>query len=303
MIDKAFFELNLTRSVIAIGGTDRGEFLQGLISNDTKRISQVQAIFAALLSPQGKFAYDLMLVEQNDRYLVDCESTRRAELLKRLKVFKLRSQVTLDDLDTEFVVINLFGGDTCVRLGLGSASGTAKMLGDGVVFTDPRLPDLGAHAFLPRATYAAALNKLGFTEAPAGTFKERRYALGVPESSTDLQPDKAILLECGFDELNGVDWQKGCYMGQELTARTKYRGLVRKRLLPIRFEGIPLPAGTDLVLDGKDVGDIRAVNGDLGLALLRLEHLDAILSQGIEIKDTRVTASVPSWVKLPAAVS
>jgi len=303
MIDKAFFELNLTRSVIAVGGTDRGEFLQGLISNDTKRISQAQAIFAALLSPQGKFAYDLMLVEQNDRYFVDCESTRRAELLKRLKIFKLRSQVTLDDLDTEFVAINLFGSDTNARLGLGSAPGSAKILGEGVVFTDPRLSDLGAHALLPRATYAAALNERGFTEAPAGTFKEHRYTLGVPESSSDLQPDKAILLECGFDELNGVDWQKGCYMGQELTARTKYRGLVRKRLLPIRFEGAPLPNGTNLVLDGKDVGDIRAVNGERGLALLRLEHLDAILSQGIDINGTRVTVSVPSWVKLPATVS
>jgi folate-binding protein YgfZ len=300
MVDKAFFELNPARSVIAIGGADRAEFLQGLISNDTTRIGGAQAIFAALLSPQGKFAYDLLLVQQGERYLVDCEGARRADLLKRLKMFKLRSQVTLDDLDTDIVVINLFGGDTLTRLGLEAKAGAAKALGEGVVFTDPRLAELGAHAFLPRASYAAALSELGFVAAPQGGFKDHRYALGVPEGSNDLLPDKAIPLECGFDELNGVDWQKGCYMGQELTARTKYRGLVRKRLLPIRFEGAPLPVGTDLTLDGKEVGDIRAVDGNHGLALLRLEHLDAILSKGIDADGTRVIASVPAWVKLPA---
>ena len=299
MIDKAFFELNPARSVIAIGGADRAEFLQGLISNDTKRIGGAQAIFAALLSPQGKFAHDLLLVEQGERYLVDCEGARRADLLKRLKMFKLRSQVTLDDLDSECIVINLFGGDTLTRLGLEAKAGAAKALGGGVVFTDPRLPELGAHAFLPRASYVATLSELGFSEASPGSFKNHRYALGVPESSNDLLPDKAIPLECGFDELNGVDWQKGCYMGQELTARTKYRGLVRKRLLPIRFDGTPLAVGTGLTLDGKDVGDIRAVDGDRGLALLRLEHLDAILTKGIDADGTHVTASVPAWVKLP----
>ncbi|MDY0872731.1 CAF17-like 4Fe-4S cluster assembly/insertion protein YgfZ [Dongia rigui] len=300
MEDKAFFELNPARSMIAIGGQDRAEFLQGLISNDTKRIGPAQAVFAALLSPQGKFAYDLLLVEEGARYLVDCESARRADLLKRLKMFKLRSQVTLDDLDSEFVVVNLFGGGALARIGLAAHAGAAKALGGGVVFTDPRLPDLGVHAFLPRATYGATLSDLGFAEAPQGSFKDHRYALGVPEGSHDLLPDKAIPLECGFDELNGVDWQKGCYMGQELTARTKYRGLVRKRLLPVRFEGNPPPIGTDLTLDGKDVGDIRAVDGYRGLALLRLEYLDAILANGIDVDGTRVTASIPNWVKLPA---
>lgn len=299
MIDKAFFELNQDRSVIGVGGPDRVEFLQGLVSNDTKRIAGTQAVFAALLSPQGKFAYDLLLAAEGERILIDAEAARRGDLLKRLKMFKLRSQVTLDDLDADFVVVSLFGGDTLRRLGLEAKAGAAKAIGGGIVFTDPRLPDLGARAFLPRAGVAEALQGLGFAAAPAGTFKAHRYALGVPEGSTDLQPDKAIPLECGFDELNGVDWQKGCYMGQELTARTKYRGLVRKRLLPVRFDGAPLPAGTDLQLDGKEVGDIRAVDGNRGLALLRLEHLDAILAKGIDAGGTHVTASVPAWMKLP----
>lgn len=298
MMDKAFFEINPTRAVLGIGGDDRAAFLQGLISNDTARISDTRAIFAALLTPQGKFNFDLFLVGDGERYLVDAESSRRADLLKRLKMFKLRSKVTLDDLDADFVVVHLFGGDALARLGLPPEAGVAKAQGGGIVFTDPRLPALGARAFLRRDTAEATLHDLGFTAAEPGSYRQHRYAEGVPEGSEDLLPDKAILLECGFDEMNGVDWQKGCYMGQELTARTKYRGLVRKRLLPVTFAGGSLAPGTDLLLDGKEIGDIRASYGDSGLALIRLEHLDAV-SRGIEMGGTRVTARVPSWMKLP----
>ena len=299
MKDKAFFELIPTRSVIAIDGEDRAAFMQGLITNDTARIDNDHAVYAALLTPQGKFAFDLMLVGQSDRYLIDAEAGRRADLLKRLKMFKLRSKVSLDDLEAEFAVICFFGGDALARLNLAPTPGSARALDNGVVFTDPRLAELGARAFLPRATALQVAAELGFAEAAAGTFDRYRYALGVPENSVDLMPEKAIPLECGFDELNGIDWQKGCYMGQELTARTKYRGLVRKRLLPIQFHGASLPAGTPLLIDGKEVGEIRAAQGDRGFALLRLEHLDAILAKGIDADGTHVAATRPAWVKLP----
>ncbi|MBK8158599.1 MAG: folate-binding protein YgfZ [Rhodospirillaceae bacterium] len=303
MIDKAFFELNPARSVIAIAGEDRADFLQGLISNDTRRISETSAIYAALLTPQGKFAYDLMLVGDADRYLVDAESARRADLLKRLKLFKLRSKVTLEDLDDAFVVVNLFGDGALQRLGLADTPGAARPLAGGIVFADPRLVALGARAFLPRGTAAQAMLDLGFAAATPGDFQRLRFSLGVPEGSHDLIPDKSILLESGVDELNGVDWQKGCYMGQELTARTKYRGLVRKRLLPVKIVGPTLAPGTVLMIDGKEVGEIRIADSDRGLALIRLEHLDAAMTLGIASDDSHVTASVPSWVRLPETVS
>lgn len=298
MMNKALFEINPARAVIAIGGEDRAAFLQGLISNDTARIGDARAVFAALLTPQGKFAYDLMLVGEGSRYFVDAESHRHLDLLKRLRMFKLRSQVTLEDLDADFTVVNLFGGDSLARLGLSSEPGAARALDGGVAFTDPRLPALGARAYLPRATAEQIVRDLGFAAAAPGEYRRLRYGLGIPEGSEDLIPDKSILLESGFDEMNGIDWQKGCYMGQELTARTKYRGLVRKRLLPVRFEG-PMPApGTDLQVEGKDAGEIRASDGNVGLALIRLEHLDAA-NRGIDLGGTRVTASVPAWMKLP----
>ena len=280
MMDKAFFELNPARAVIAVGGEDRAEFLQGLISNDTKRLSEAQAIFAALLTPQGKFAYDLFLGTVGDRYLIDADAERHVDLLKRLKIFKLRSKVTLEDLHADFAVIHLFGGDTFTRLGLPAEAGAAKPLGNGIVFVDPRLPALGARAYLPRAEASKILAELGFTEAASGSFRHLRYEEGVPEG-------------------NGVDWQKGCYMGQELTARTKYRGLVRKRLLPVSFDGNTPAPGTILSLDGKEAGEIRSSDGKSGLALIRLEHLDALTGTGLDANGTRITARVPAWMKLP----
>lgn len=299
MMDKAFFEINPARAVISVGGEDRAEFLQGLISNDTKRLSDARAIFAALLTPQGKFAYDLFLAASGDRYLVDADAGRHADLLKRLKIFKLRSKVTLDDLDADFVVVHLFGGDALSRLGLPAEAGAAKAQAGGIVFVDPRLPALGARAYLPRAEAVQFLTGLGFTEAAPGSFRHLRYEEGVPEGNGDLIPDKSILLESGFDEMNGVDWQKGCYMGQELTARTKYRGLVRKRLLPVSFAGTTPAPGTVLTLDGKEAGEIRSSDGTSGLALIRLEHLGALTGPGLDADGTRVTARIPAWMKLP----
>lgn len=299
MMDKAFFEINPARAVIAVGGEDRAAFLQGLISNDTNRLAERRAIFAALLTPQGKFAYDLFFVADGDRFLADADADRRADLLKRLRIFKLRSKVTLDDLDLEFVVVHLFGGDTLQRLGLDAIAGNAAPLGGGIVFVDPRLPALGARAYLPRAGAAQALAAHGFTEAAPGSFRHLRYQEGVPEGNGDLIPDKSILLESGFDEMNGVDWRKGCYMGQELTARTKYRGLVRKRLLPVSFDGTAPEPGTVLSLDGKEAGEIRSSDGQSGLALIRLEHLDALTGPGLDAGGTHVKAHVPAWMKLP----
>src|SRR5207245_3225890 len=142
------------------------------------------------------------------------------------------------------------------RLDLPLEPGAAKAIGDTTVFVDPRLAELGARAVLPRDGAAAVLAGLGFSAGAVADYERRRIALGVPDGSRDLPVEKAILLENGFDELNAIDWDKGCYMGQELTARTRYRGLVRKRLMPVTIEG-PAPAfGAPLLLGEKEAGEM-----------------------------------------------
>jgi folate-binding protein YgfZ len=280
------------RGLLAISGDDRQSFLQGLISNDVRKAAADQAIYAALLTPQGKFLHDFFLVEDGDSLLLETEGERLTDLRKRLSMYKLRSKVGIEDRSDRHRILLAFGDGVAAALGL-DHSGQAVPFAGGIAFADPRLDALGARLILPAGAPVADLETLGFTAAPFEDYDRLRLSLGVPDGSRDMQIDKAILLESGFDELHGVDWQKGCYMGQELTARTKYRGLVKKRLMPVRIEGALPEPGTLVTANGKDVGEIRSGTGDLALALLRLESV----AEGAELTagTARVVPAKPGW--------
>jgi len=172
----------------------------------------------------------------------------------------------------------------------------ARPFASGVAFVDPRLAALGVRCILPRTDIRSALEGTGLAESSFPAYDRARLKLGIPDGGRDLVPDKSILLEAGFDELNGVDWQKGCYIGQELTARTKYRGLIKKRLMPVEIDG-PAPApGTIVTADGREVGEMRSSRDGLGLALLRIEPV----AQGKHLKvgDTTLVPAQPGWMRL-----
>jgi folate-binding protein YgfZ len=281
------FALLPHRSVIAVAGPDRAEFLQGLISNDTAKVGAGQAIWAALLTPQGRFLNDMFVVEDGSgTFLVETERERAAALARKLKMYTLRSKVTVEDRSAAIDVAVVFGPGADKILPVAGAT----------AFVDPRLPELGVRVLAP-AGQAATL--LGLAETPVADYEALRLRLGVPDGSRDLTVEKALLLESGFDELHGVDWQKGCYMGQELTARTKYRGLIKRRLFPVRVEGaLPAP-GTPVERDGREVGEIRSGLGDRAIAMLQLEAAGAPLSSG----GATITAEVPDWMRLPQSAT
>jgi folate-binding protein YgfZ len=280
------------RGVLQLSGPDARDFLQGIVSNDVMRATPERAIWTAFLTPQGKYLHDFFLAEGPDGVLLlDCEAERRADLAKRLKIYKLRSKAELADRTDEMASVLFWGPDAARAAGLPAEPGVARPFHGGSLFVDPRLAALGLRALLPREAIEPALAELGAEPGALIAWEQARIAQGVPDGSRDMQVEKATLLENGFDELGGVDWKKGCYMGQELTARTKYRGLVKKRLVPVRLDG-PAPApGTPVLKDGKEVGEIRSGAGDAALALLRLDALDAELSAG----DARVTPEKPAW--------
>jgi folate-binding protein YgfZ len=282
------FTLLPHRSIIAVSGPDRAAFLQGLISNDTTKVAPGQAIWAALLTPQGRFLNDMFVADAGgESFLLETERERAAALAKKLKMYTLRSKATVEDRAEAMEVAVAFGPDADRLLPIEGAT----------AFVDPRLPELGVRILAPAGQAASLLAACGAVEAPADAYESLRLSLGVPDGSRDLPVEKALLLESGFDELHGVDWQKGCYMGQELTARTKYRGLVRKRLLPVKVEG-PLPApGSAIESDGREVGEIRSGTGDRALALLRLEALHG--PQGLTSGAARILPEVPAWMRLP----
>ncbi len=261
------------RAVIEVGGEDRVVFLQGLVSNDVAEAAPGRAVWTALLTPQGKYLADFFILADGDRLLLDAERAQVPMLAQRLIRFRLRSKVTIREAP-ELLVHVAWDGQPDVAA---------------IAAPDPRLPDAGWRII---ATSPLPSN------ANEDDWDRHRLMLGLPDGTRDLEADKTVLLEAGFDELHGVSWSKGCYMGQELTARTKYRGLVKRRLVPVTVDG-PLPApGLPVLRDGTEVGTMRSGRDGVGLAVLRLDALDADLACG----EARLTTRVPGWMRLPERV-
>lgn len=290
------YSLLRDRGVLTVGGADRGEFLQGLISNDITRVAPDRAIWAAYLTPQGKYLHDFFVVELGEGFGLDCEAARLTDLGQRLSRHKLRAKVDLGIGDS-VVVLSLFGDGALAALGLPEEAGAARHFGGGVAYVDPRLPQVGARAVLPKDDAVPLVEDLGFHAADPALYDDVRLELGLSDGSRDMIVEKSILLECNFDELHGVDWDKGCYMGQELTARTKYRGLLKKRLVPVTLDGPAPESGTAIFSGDKEVGELRSVRGNRGLAMLRLDVLsepearDAALHAGA----ARVVPKKTDW--------
>ena len=263
------------RGVVEVTGEDRVAFLQGLVSNDVSRAAPGRAVWAALLTPQGKWLVDFFVFADGERLLLDCARDQAGLLVTSLSRFRLRAKVALRDASAEFTVV--------------AGWGAAAMPADAIAAADPRLPEAGWRALLASAPGA---------DAEAAAYDLHRLSLGLPDGAPDMEPQKSVLLEGGFDELSGVSWTKGCYMGQELTARTKYRGLLKKRLFPVAVAG-PLPApGTPVLRDGAEVGEMRSGRDGLGLALLRIEAAEA--AGPMACGDAVLTPRIPAWMTLPA---
>jgi folate-binding protein YgfZ len=291
---QASFVVLEDRGILAVSGPDSRAFLQGLVSNDVEKVSPDRAVYAALLTAQGKYLHDFIMAGTGDAIWLDAEAARLADLKRRLSMYRLRAKVAIDDLP-DLAVAAVFGDGAPAALGLPETAGAARAFGEGLAFVDPRLKALGARVILPRDRIRGALAEAGLAEADFAAYDRHRLALGIPDGSRDLVLEKSILLESGFDELNGVDWQKGCYIGQELTARTKYRGLIKKRLFPVRIDG-PAPPDTEVTFGGKDAGEMRSSRDGLGLALLRLDAVAA--GQPLSAGRATLTPMQPDWMQV-----
>jgi hypothetical protein len=299
MADARFVLLD-DRGILAVSGPDRRPFLQGLVSNDVEKVSPTAARYAAFLTAQGKYLHDFIMVEAGESIWLDTEAARLGDIKRRLSMYRLRAKVSLDER-SDLAVAAIFGADITAILGLPSEPGAARPLGSGVVFVDPRLASLGTRAILPGEEARAVLSDAGISETRFDSYDRLRLALGIPDGGRDLVLEKSILLEAGFDELNGVDWQKGCYIGQELTARTKYRGLVKRRLMPVRIEGPTPPSGAVVTADGRDVGEMRSSRDGLGLALLRIEPVRE--GKTLAAGEATLVPVRPAWMRLEDEVS
>jgi folate-binding protein YgfZ len=288
-----------SRGVLRLAGEDARSFLQGLVSNDVALLGPQRAIHAALLTPQGKYLFDFLLFEQDGELLLDAERERLPALQQRLALYRLRAKVTITEASRETAALAILGERAAAALGLPPEPGAAVAVGGGVAAVDPRHVGLGVRALLPRGEVEDFLKSLGTVPAPFAAWDRLRLELGVPDGSRDLIVDRSILLEAGFDELNGVSFTKGCFVGQELTARTKHRALIKKRLIPVRVEG-PLPdPGTPVTRGAKEAGEMRSGCDGLGLALLRLEQLAGTGAEPLRAGGATLVPLPPSWLRLP----
>ncbi|MDE0392013.1 MAG: folate-binding protein [Rhodospirillales bacterium] len=279
------------RGVVSVDGPEAGPFLQGLISNDIDRVTDARGIYAALLTPQGKFLHDFFVLRRGGGYLLDCEGPRTGDLGRRLMAYRLRADVALADATEDYRVVALFGdegGESA--FGVPPGEGSAAPLEGGWVLRDPRGAALGLRAVVPVGVDLSFLQQAGFSPGSLADYERHRIAQGAPDGSRDMEVGRATLMECGFEALNGVDFEKGCYVGQELTARTKHRGLVRRRLARVALDGPLPPAGTPILAGEREVGEIRSGLEGAALAVLRLERIAAATEAGTPLTagETRV---------------
>jgi hypothetical protein len=215
------------RCLIKASGADAESFLQNLVTND---VNGAGLVYACLLTPQGRFLHDFFISKNKDGFYLECETTRRDDLIRRLNVFKLRAKVTVEDCSGQFDVY------------VSTEKGTQ----------DPRLPSLPKRFYLPK-------NERIKKTDPSSVYKDLRISLGVPEGTPDMKPEVDTISDANLDLLNAVSWDKGCYVGQEVTARMKNRALVKKRMA---------------IVTGEELGTARVVNssGSQGLAVVKLER-------------------------------
>ena len=254
------------RALVAITGADHSDFLQGLISNDMKKVAEGNVMFATLLTPQGKFLFDFFVMPYKNGVMLDCDASVADTLMKKLRLYKLRSDVEITNLSQNLSVVAIYDQTT----------DTPPVLNipEAVLYIDPRKPEAGFRAVLPRSAIQQLSTDNSYSITTKTYYNLHRLKLGLPDGCIDLTPEKSTLLESGYEELNAIDWDKGCYMGQELTARTKYRGLVKKRMTMVTISG-PIPdIGADIMQNEKNVGEMRSSQSGIGLALLRIDALD-----------------------------
>jgi len=278
-----FAELK-SRALIRVSGEEAEAFLRGLLSNDVTDLGG-GARYAALLSPQGKIVFDLILIAEGGAFHLDCEASRANELIAKLKLYRLRAKVEIERDNSRAVFARYMPPFSEIEI-------AGK---DVLTLSDPRTPHLGLRLIGAPDQIHAKLRASGLPEKSEADYVAHRRAEGVPEGASELGAEKLFLLEANAEELHGVDFQKGCYVGQELTSRMKRKSELRKRLLPLHIAGDAL-AGSPVTAGGDLLGQIVGGGGSIFFALLRLDRLAQARAAGAAI----MAGDLPAHLHIPA---
>mgnify|MGYP005729068379 FL=1 len=263
------------RAILYINGEDAKEFLQNLISNDINKVSDVNSCFSSLLTPQGKFLYEFIIVKHKSGYLLDCEKPQAEELFKQLSLYKLRSKVEILNLSNEFVVAAFSHEKFLTFDEAKDQPGYTIKYREDPIFLDPRNKDLGARLIINLEKLYLSLKKLDLHDANLKEYYSLSHSLGIVPKDLNKLKDKLFGIECNFEELNGIDFKKGCYVGQENTARIKLKNKLSKRLFPINVINGKLHEGESIYNNEVEIGKVL-IDSDYPFALIKYLNLSLI---------------------------
>tara|TARA_B100001115_G_C15757094_1_gene370618 strand:+ start:28 stop:903 length:876 start_codon:yes stop_codon:yes gene_type:complete len=243
------------RGVLLISGQDSKDFLQNLVTNDINKVTETQSCFSSLLTPQGKYLFDFMIVKYKNGYFLDCELNQINGLINRLNVYKLNSKIEITNLSHKFQVTVISNEKFISINNSKNHEGTTITYRDDPFFVDPRNKKLGARGIVNLERLYLSIKKLGLKLEDSKKYYELSYNLGIVQINTKNLQEKIFGLECNFEELNGIDFKKGCYVGQENTARMKLKNKVRKKLFAIKSNN-KLKIGSDINFNSIKIGQI-----------------------------------------------
>jgi hypothetical protein len=284
------------RGILFVNGLDAKEFLQNLITNDIDKVDDTNSCFASLLTPQGKFLFDFLVVKHKNGYFIDCEKKQTEELFKQLNIYKFKSKIEIMNLSNEFVVAAFsyekFMSFDKAKDVLGN---TFKYREDSILL-DPRHKKLGGRLVINLEKLYLSLKKLELTSAEPEEYYKMSHDLGIPQKNMDKLRNKLFGIECNFEELNGIDFKKGCYVGQENTSRIKLRNKLSKRLLPIQLIKGELKEGSSIFNNENEVGKVL-INNEYQFGLIK--YLSDYFDQKTEFKSENAVLKIkqPEWIK------
>ena len=284
------------RGILFIQGSDAKEFLQNLITNDINRVNESNSCFASLLNPQGKYLYDFLIIKHKKGYFIDCEKKQIEELSKLLNIYKLRSDIKILNLSNEFVVAALSYEKFISFDKTRDLPGNTFRYREDPIFLDPRNKKLGGRLIINLEKLNLSLKNMNLDSSDPEEYYKFSYELGILQKNTEKLRNKLFGIECNFEELNGIDFKKGCYVGQENTSRIKLRNKLSKRLLPIQLIEGKLIEGSPIKNNDNEIGKVL-INNQYPFAIVK--YLSDYFDPKIEYKSEDAVLKIikPQWIR------
>ncbi len=283
------------RGILYINGEDSKQFLQNIITNDINKVTENFSIFASLLSPQGKYLFDFIIIKHKKGFLIDCEKLQIQELFKQLTLYKLRSNLEILNLSNEFVVAALSREKFLSLENAEDKSGHTIKFREDPLFLDPRNKNLGARLIINLEKLYLSIKKLELKSCKYDEYYNFSYNLGIAQLDMNKLKNKIFGIECNFEELNGIDFKKGCYVGQENTSRIKLKNKLSKRLLPIKIISGKINIDDEIKIDNKSLGKVL-INKKYPFAIIKFKDEKFNYSQEYMCNSAKIKFIKPIWI-------